>query len=137
MSVPAVNVGFMPLQIGHIDIVSNDPAASAEFYRQMFGWSIDSFEELGYTGFSDGHLNGGFPDLTNGFEPVRNVLEEGDVLCYVEVEDLEGTLAKVVELGGEVLLPRTEAAPGDHLAVFRDPSGVKFAVSSCDRYYDR
>lgn len=127
----------MPLRIGHIDIVSKDPAASAEFYRQMFGWKIETNDELGYTGFSDGHVNGGFPDLANGFEPVRNVLDEGDVLCYVEVEDLEAALAKAVDLGGEVLLDRTETAPGDYLAIFRDPAGVKFAVSSCDRYYGR
>ncbi len=127
----------MSLRIGHIDIVSDDPAKSGEFYRQLFGWSVETNEELGYTGFSDGHVNGGFPDLTNGFEPVRNVLEPGDVLCYVEVEDLEATLAQAVELGGEVLLEKTEAAPGDHLGIFRDPAGVKFAVSSCDRNYDR
>jgi predicted enzyme related to lactoylglutathione lyase len=127
----------MSLRIGHIDIVSNDPAASGEFYRELFGWTVDSNEELGYTGFSDGHVNGGFPDLRHGFEPVRDVLEPGDVLCYVEVEDLEATLAQAVELGGEVLLEKTEAAPGDHLGIFRDPAGVKFAVSSCDRNYGR
>ena len=98
---------------------------------------MESNEELGYTGFSDGHVNGGFPHLRHGFEPVRDVLEPGDVLCYVEVEDLEATLAQAVELGGEVLLEKTEAAPGDHLGIFRDPAGVKFAVSSCDRNYGR
>lgn len=127
----------MTLPIGHIDIVSKDPGTSAEFYRRMFGWRIERNDELGYTGFSDGNVNGGFPDLAGGFEPVREVLEEGDVLCYVEVEDLDAALETAVELGGEVLLGRTEAAPGDHLAIVRDPSGVKFAVSSCDRYYDR
>jgi predicted enzyme related to lactoylglutathione lyase len=127
----------MALRIGHIDIVSKDPGASADFYERIFGWEIERNDELGYTGFTDGSLSGGFPDLRHGFEPVRRVLEEGDVLCYVEVEDLEGTLAAAVAHGGEVLLEKTEAAPGDYLGIFRDPAGVKFAVSSCDRYYDR
>ena len=127
----------MTARIGHIDIVSDDPAASGEFYRQLFGWAVETHEEVGYTGFSDGHLSGGFPDLARGLEPVRRVLEPGDVLCYVEVEDLDAALTRAVELGGEVLLEKTEAAPGDHLGIFRDPAGVKFALSSCDRLYGR
>jgi predicted enzyme related to lactoylglutathione lyase len=119
-------------QIGHLDMASDDPAASADFYSQLFGWKVAFHEREGYTSFTDGRINGGFPDLVRGFAPVREVLQPGDVLPYVEVADLDASLEKVRELGGEVLLAATEAAPGVWLAIIRDPAGVKFALSHCD-----
>lgn len=129
----------MPLSIGHIDIASPDPAASGAFYRQLLGWETETNESLGYTGFSDGRLNGGFPDLVKGFEPVRRLLRPGDVLLYAEVEDetLEGALDRARGMGAEVLLEPTEVAPGtgDHLAIIRDPQGTKFALTYCERLH--
>jgi predicted enzyme related to lactoylglutathione lyase len=120
------------LQIGHIDIASGDPQESARFYRELFGWEVAVHEREGYTSFTDGRLNGGFPDLLRGFAPVREVLDCGDVLPYVEVADLSTALDQVRELGGKVLLEPTEAAPGVWLGIIRDPHGVKFALSHCE-----
>jgi predicted enzyme related to lactoylglutathione lyase len=120
------------LQIGHIDIASGAPAESAHFYRELFGWQVEVHEREGYTSFTDGRLNGGFPDLVRGFPPVREVLDPGDVLPYVEVADLPAALLQARELGGEVLLEPTEAAPGVWLGIIRDPHGAKFALSHCE-----
>jgi predicted enzyme related to lactoylglutathione lyase len=129
----------MPLSIGHIDIASLDPTASGAFYRELLGWECETNEELGYTWFSDGRVNGGFPDLVKGFEPVRRQLEPGDVLLYVEVEEetLEGAVDRARGLGAEVLLGPTEVAPGtgDRLAIIRDPQGTKLALTYCERLH--
>ena len=129
----------MTLSVGHIDIAGTDPAASAVFYRELLGWEVVVNDDLGYTGFSDGRIEGGFPDLTNGFDPVRNVLEVGDVLLYVEVEDdsLAAALDRARGLGADVLLEPTEVAPGtgDSLAIIRDPAGVKLALTYCERLH--
>lgn len=121
-----------PLRIGHIDIASAGPAASAAFYGALLGWRTDVHEEEGYTSFHDGSLSGGFPDLRRGFAPVREVLEPGDVLPYVEVDDLAATLERVEDLGGETVLEPTQAAPGVWLAIIRDPGGAKLALSHCE-----
>lgn len=122
----------MTFPIGHLDVASTDPAGSARFYGALLGWTSEVHEEQGYTSFNDGRLSGGFPDLAHGFAPVRAVLEPGDVLPYVEVPDLAAALQQARELGAQVLLEPTQAAPGTWLAIIRDPFGTKIALSHID-----
>ena len=42
---------------------------------------------------------------------------------YVSATDIEASLAKAKELGGKVLMPRTEIQPGTVLGLFADPDG--------------
>lgn len=47
----------------------------------------------------------------------------GHVTFYVHADDAAATLRHVEELGGRVLMPLTEIAPGTTIALFADPEG--------------
>jgi predicted enzyme related to lactoylglutathione lyase len=109
---------FRPGGVSYLRIAAPDPARSAAFYTAVFGWTIrpDS------TAFADGtgHVIGHFmPDL-----PVAG---EAGVVPYVYVPDIDETLAKVREAGGEMT-----AAPypeGDlWVAMTQDPAGNAIGV---------
>jgi predicted enzyme related to lactoylglutathione lyase len=51
------------------------------------------------------------------------------VTGYVSVADLDATLAKVVDLGGSVIMPSFSPAPGVQLALVADPEGHVLGLS--------
>jgi predicted enzyme related to lactoylglutathione lyase len=60
--------------------------------------------------------------MTGGIGPVAEG-QSGRVTFYVHADDPEGTLKRVAELGGRVLMPLTEVAPETNVALFADPEG--------------
>ena len=88
-----------------------------EFYKELFGWKIDSNNPMKYgmvdTG-SPGGINGGVGTGQDG----RN-----RVSVYIEVESLDATLAKAEKLGGKTILPPSQVPGGPQLAMFADPAG--------------
>jgi uncharacterized protein len=110
----AVTEVFREGGVSYLRIPSDDPARSAAFYRDVFGWRVrlegdsPAFED------ATGHVIGHF----------RTDLEVGaaGVVPYVYVADVDETLAAVPAHGG-----RVEAEPypeGDlWVATLRDPSG--------------
>ena len=118
-----------PHTIGLIEFPTEDPAPSAAFYNALFGWEISPGP---YTMFDTGNIKGAFPDMLNGFPPVRAVLEPGDTLVYVDVRNIDAILARARELGAGVLLDKTESAPDHLVAIITDPAGAKIALGQSD-----
>jgi uncharacterized protein len=106
----------------HLEIPAQDRAAAAEFYGKLFGWSYEHIgPPMNYTTFSTGNFGGGFPDLSEMYKP-------GDIVPYVESENIEADLAQVEQLGGKSLLPRTEIPGMGWFAMFSDPTGNRMAL---------
>jgi uncharacterized protein len=100
----------------HFEIHGTDPAVLHEFYRRVFGWSIDANNPMAYgvvdTGSKVG-IQGGIA-TGNG---------ERGVTVYLETADVQGTLDKAVAAGAEVVMG-PDTLPGIvELAQFRDPEG--------------
>ena len=108
-------------KINYVEFPARDLAATKHFFQQAFGWS---FEDYGpdYVAFADEGLDGGFyrSDLA-----ART--SDGSALVVFYSDDLEATLAKVVDAGGEVIKP-VFAFPGGRRFHFTEPSGNEFAV---------
>jgi uncharacterized protein len=105
------------------ELASVDPEASADFYRELFGWKIEPFEgtPMTYLGIqnSEGHGNGG----------IRSTMENEPTywLVYFGTADADADVARAGELGGTVLAPATEIGVGT-IAVVQDPQGAVFAL---------
>jgi len=88
------------------------------FYRELFGWKIDSNNPMKYgvvdTGGGPGGINGGVGPAHDGNKRVS---------VYTQVEDLQATLDRAERLGGKTVLPPTEVPGGPKLAMFADPAG--------------
>ena len=119
--------------LNYLQIPATDVDASASFYEDVFGWTINRYPSVapdadppqtGYIGFVDssGQVGGEF---VIGRQPSR----EPGLLPSILVEDIEDTLAAVVDHGGEVAKPRTPIVEGvDWQAQFRDPAGNVLAL---------
>jgi uncharacterized protein len=53
----------------------------------------------------------------------RQPAGDAGVLVYIRVNDVEASLQKIVEAGGEVTVPRTLEGQDLACATFRDPAG--------------
>jgi uncharacterized protein len=104
-----------PRPVVHWEIVARDPDIQTRFYSEMFSWDIGA-----------GPIRQIPPGL-GGPEPgPAGHIRQGDVpgvSIYVQVRDLDQSLAKTVELGGQVLVPPFDVPDGPTLAVVSDPEG--------------
>jgi uncharacterized protein len=113
-----------PHPIVHIEIVSTDVKVSSDFYSQLFGWKIQTNPE-----WQDYYLFNPESGPGGAFMPPDDKLyKAGDVVLYAETDDIEGTLKKVEELGGTVVLPKTDIPGVGWFALFSDPTGVRLAL---------
>ena len=100
----------------HFEIAGKDGEGLASFYRSLFGWDIEG----GGPGYwlvaqQDGGIGGGLMQ-TGGDIPSY-------VTVYVQTDDLEASLGRAVELGGAVVVKRTEIPGAGSFAMFQDPDG--------------
>jgi predicted enzyme related to lactoylglutathione lyase len=107
----------------HVEFAAEDPKAASKFYAALFGWKIEAQPEMDYVMFDvEPGPGGGFPKADG------ETYKKGDVIVYVSTDDIEATLAKVGELGGKTLLPKTEIPNMGWFAFFSDPSGNRVGL---------
>ena len=99
----------------HWEIEARDPAKLKAFYAAMFSWDI-----------GDGFIMN-IPAGIGGPEPgpaghLRQS-ERSGVTLYVQVRDLQESLAKAGDLGGEVVAEPFDVPGGPTLAGITDPEG--------------
>jgi uncharacterized protein len=111
---------FRESGISYLRIPAADPASTAAFYRNVFGWKVDldrpdpSFED------GSGHVIG-------HVVADQEVAGESGIRPYVFVASIDEALAKATANGGAlVIAPYQE---GDlRVAAFRDPAGNVIGV---------
>ena len=108
--------------IDHVEIPSANVEAAGKFYQDLFGWKLQHMPEMNYTMWEDGSGSGG------GFPQVSEENPVGQVLVYIDSDDIEADLKKVEKLGGKVLHPKTEIPQMGWYGVFQDPTGNVLAV---------
>ncbi len=106
----------MPTELGYVTIPVASVPRAAVFYGALFGWSVVGDLASGGAHVSNTRLPVGF---TTG-EPARYAG------LYFAVDDLEGAMAKVVDLGGHVGAV-TESQAGQ-MAGCEDDQGTLFSL---------
>jgi predicted enzyme related to lactoylglutathione lyase len=99
----------------HVEVAGKDGPALQRFYSEAFGWELDTNNPGGYGLLRQGEMTAGIGPAQGG--------GEGHVTFYVHADDPEGTLRRIEELGGRVIMPLTEVAPETTVALFADPEG--------------
>jgi predicted enzyme related to lactoylglutathione lyase len=101
----------------HFEIMGGKGNELETFYRELFGWKVDSNNPMQY-----GIVNtGGGAGINGGVGP--GLGGKSRVSVYASVDDLQATLDRVESLGGKTILPPTEVPGGPKLAMFTDPAG--------------
>jgi predicted enzyme related to lactoylglutathione lyase len=111
--------------VNHLEISASDPQAAAEFYSKVFGWKIETEESMNYVQFlaEEGGIGGAFTEVDDN-NPA------GTLVPYVTTDDIEASLAKIGELGGSTVVPKTEIPGIGHFAIFTDPTGNNIGLYS-------
>jgi uncharacterized protein len=113
--------------IGHFMIPADDVGRARHFYSTLLGWKIEptpmpldpGMQALQYHDISTGP--GGAGGLNGGGLYKRHMNEP--ILNFVIVEDIDQVLAKVEELGGKILLPKTRITGVGLNAMIQDSEG--------------
>jgi len=108
--------------IVHIEIPATDNAKAGKFYNQLFGWDIQHDAELDYTMWDAGDGSGG------GFTSLSEEVKPGDVLVYVNSDDIDADLKLAEALGGTIVYPKTEIPNTGWFGVFKDPTGNAIGI---------
>jgi len=106
----------------HIEIPAANVEAAGNFYQDLFGWKMEHVPEFDYTMWSDGGGYGG------GFNKLSEQYPVGQVLVYIDSDDIDGDLQKVEKLGGTVVAPKTEIPGTGWFGLFKDPTGNTLAL---------
>lgn len=105
-------------KILYLLLPSVDVEASANFYKEVFGWNIRQTDDG--TAFDDS-VNQVHGRFTTQLDAVDNT----GFILYIMVKDAEETEQRIAEFGGEVLDP-ADRDQFDILGLFRDPAGNMF-----------
>jgi hypothetical protein len=106
----------------HVEIPAVNVEAAGKFYQELFGWKTEHMPEMNYTMWADGSGSGG------GFPAVSDENPAGQVLVYIDSDDIEVDLKKVEQLGGKVIHPKSEIPQMGWFGIFKDPTGNVLAL---------
>ena len=104
------------------ELATADLDASADFYRELFGWKAEPFEGMA---FPYRIIQNG--DKSNGGIRPSQENEPTYWLVYFGTDDIDASLAKATELGGTTLMGATDIGMGT-IAIVQDPQGAVFAL---------
>lgn len=108
----------MPNPVTHFEIAGQDGERLESFYAGLFDWKVEAREIAGNryayleTGSEEG-LTGGIRHEPDG---------RAEIVLYVEVEDLEASIARAEGLGATIRIPPMET-PEVTFALIEDPEG--------------
>jgi predicted enzyme related to lactoylglutathione lyase len=104
--------------VTHFEINAQDAPATQKFYKDLFGWGIDTNNPQSYgmidTNTKGTGINGGIGASQDG---------RSFVTFYVETDDPGSLLAKAERLGGRRVMEPMDAGQGLIYALFADPEG--------------
>ena len=112
----------------HFEVIGTDGQKLQGYYSALFGWEIDSSNEMNYGLVTrDGNTNeegvgigGGVAGGPEGYD--------GHVTFYVEVPDVEEALSKAESLGGSRVMGPETIMGQLVLGQFTDPEGHVIGV---------
>jgi predicted enzyme related to lactoylglutathione lyase len=99
----------------HFEIMGKDAIALQKFYADIFGWKLTPpMAEMGNYSLYDNEGKG-----------IGGGIGEGDsrVTVYIEVDDPQAYMDKVVNAGGTLMMEVTQVTPDTVIALFADPQG--------------
>jgi predicted enzyme related to lactoylglutathione lyase len=113
--------------IVHFEIPADDVERARKFYSTLFGWKIEKPEgEMDYWMISTSGDNSDKSSLGGGMMKRKDPHQPN--LNYIGVPSIDEYSKKVKELGGKVVMPKTEVPGYGLFAVCSDTENNAFAL---------
>jgi predicted enzyme related to lactoylglutathione lyase len=110
------------------ELSTTDVDRAKSFYGDLFGWGYDDVgtAEMPYTTIRNGgRMNGGIRPLG---DQEKQMGVPPNWLPYFTSADIDQSVAKASELGGQVMVDPMSILQGSRIAVVRDPQGAVLAL---------
>ncbi len=109
------------------DLMTTDPEAAQSFYTKLIGWGTQAWEgPMPYTMWTNNETPlGGVMTLP---DEAKQAGAPPHWLAYIEIPDVDETVAKAEANQGEVLAPAQDIPEVGRFAVIADPQGAMFAA---------
>ena len=104
--------------IVHLEFGARDQQAPGKFYAARCGWRLNLAEQFDYLMFEAGSGPGG-AFVKAGAAQMR----PDEVRVYIGTDDIDGMLRRAEELGGRILMPKSEIPGTGWMGIFTDPDG--------------
>jgi uncharacterized protein len=113
-------------KVVHFEIPAEDVSRAEGFYKEAFGWNIQSMPEMDYTMVTTGPVGeNGMPSEPGNIN--GGMFRRGGDLQHpvvtISVDDIDASLAKVAELGGSAVGEKTQVGGMGWAAYFNDTEG--------------
>ena len=101
------------------ELLTKDAAAAQAFYGALFGWEFCE-DENGYIRIlNNGRNNGAMMQISPMMGEMPSMWQP-----YFTVADIDESISKAAELGGKIIIPKTEAPGAGHFAYLQDAAGA-------------
>ncbi|TFG30130.1 VOC family protein [Candidatus Thorarchaeota archaeon] len=117
-------------RVYYFEMPVEDFDRAIKFYETVFGWKVTKSDRPSgpYYSVKTGDdskqgINGSFFKKEEGWSSVSNV---------INVDDIDGCIAKLQDLGGEMIFPKTIINGVGYLAYFKDTEGNTFGMMQND-----
>jgi predicted enzyme related to lactoylglutathione lyase len=110
-------------RIIHVELTSTDVDRASAFYAKAFGWTTEASPFIGgYLVASTGQGDGIDAAI------MSREYQQQPAIAWIEVDDLDATLAAVADAGGSAASDPQELPGVGRLAYVRDPEGTLVGV---------
>jgi predicted enzyme related to lactoylglutathione lyase len=123
--------------IVHFEIPADQPERAAKFYREMFGWNINRWENPGGIDYwmvetvpTDAEGRPVRPGVNGGLMPRMYPAQQP--VNYIAVESVDEAVAKAERLGAKVMMGKTPVPGMGWFAQLADTEGNVLAVWQTD-----
>jgi predicted enzyme related to lactoylglutathione lyase len=113
-------------RVVHFEIPYDDGNRARGFYREAFGWNLQSMPGMSYTLVTSGPTGEAGPTepgFINGGMMSREDSPSRAPILVIDVESIEDTLSRIDGLGGTTLRGREPVADMGFAAYLQDPEG--------------
>lgn len=115
-----------PRSLCWVELHSTDVETAKTFYGAAFGWTFDTMPMGDFNYFV----------IKNGTEGIGGMMQQPKEMkgapstwgAYFSVDDCDGTVAKAVKMGGNVIVPPSDIPDVGRFAVLADPDGAVFSI---------
>jgi len=103
-------------KICYIELPATDAQKSADFYRDIFGWTIRDRGD-GAIAFDDS-----IGEVSGSFDLDKKAVQHPGFIISIMVDDIRATIDRITAYGSEIVNP-LGFHPTELIAHFRDPGG--------------
>ncbi|MCV7288527.1 VOC family protein [Mycolicibacterium wolinskyi] len=114
-------------RVVHFEVPFSDGKRAKDFYQQVFGWQVNEYPEMNYTGVATGPVaESGMPAepgyIGGGMFEREPAYPQGPVIT-IDVPSIDAALEKIRSLGGEQIGEKTAVGEMGFAAYFKDTEG--------------